>query len=53
MKYVAAYMLAALNEEASPSKAAMTKILESVGCEIKGNRGVILFQTRIIDLHLV
>merc|ERR1712228_942616 len=33
MKYVAAYMLAALNGEA-PSKAAVKKILESIGADI-------------------
>merc|ERR1712061_917648 len=34
MKYVAAYMLAALNGEA-PSKAAVKKILESIGADIE------------------
>merc|ERR1712228_102217 len=33
MKYVAAYMMAALNGEA-PSKAAVKKILESIGADI-------------------
>ena len=39
MKYVAAYMLAALAlEEGSPSKAAVTKILESIGADVNAEQ---------------
>lgn len=37
MRYVAAYLLAALNNDA-PSKADVTKILESVGLDIDDER---------------
>ena len=37
MRYVAAYLLAALNND-SPSKADVTKILESVGLDIDDDR---------------
>lgn len=38
MRYVAAYLLAALGGNASPSKDDVTKILESVGLDIDDAR---------------
>ena len=38
MRYVAAYLLAALGGNDSPSKADVTKILESVGLDIEADR---------------
>ena len=38
MRYVAAYLLAALGGNDSPSKADLTKILESVGLDIDDDR---------------
>ena len=55
MRYVAAYLLAALNNDA-PSKADVTKILESVGLDIDDERldkVVTRFFIRIIHIILV
>ena len=55
MRYVAAYLLAALNNDA-PSKADVTKILESVGLDIDDERldkVVTRFFIRIIFIILV
>lgn len=38
MRYVAAYLLAALGGKDSPSKADVTKILESVGLDVDDDR---------------
>ena len=38
MKYLAAYCLATLGGNASPSKSDVTKILESVGAEVDDSR---------------
>ena len=55
MRYVAAYLLAALNNDV-PSKADVTKILESVGLDIDDERldkVVTRFFIRIIFIILV
>ena len=57
MRYVAAYLLAALGGKDSPSKGDVTKILESVGLDVEGERLdkvelLVLERCKIIDCFM-